>query len=752
MIARSKESNTAGSPYGRTLWVLFLGTAVLLLWVATQRWLVPGLIRSAYDQESIPFFNAFIDGQARHSVDLYLDTWRRLAGLATVALGVLVVLAAASIPFHTRIYRATVRAHGFLLRGNPGVGLRRALALGGIAGCLGGAMEAVAWLADTRGEPSGPALEVLWMAPLAAAVVAALLAALTWALAGGRQVSLRTLLVVLLTFAVYTAVAQAGFGIHAAALTLLALGLAVEASRHLVRRRLDDLAPRIVAALLGALLLGAGSMKGVESWAERRGLSALSAGAGSGGAADRPNILLLILDTVRAQNLSLYGYARSTSPRLVELARESVVFDRALATSSWTLPSHATLLTGLEAAEHSADWYRPMRADQLSIAEALADVGYATGAFIANQAFGRRRSGMDQGFIAYRDNPADLDEVVEYHWAAKALGHYVYQALGRVRGDARKTADEVNDELLDWLDGLEGAPFFAMVNYYDAHDPYESPAPFNTLFRPRPPRALLSNWGDEAEYVEAEMQEMVDAYDSSIAYLDDRVGHLLDGLREAGILDETIVVVTSDHGEHFGERGIVLHGNSLYLPSLHVPLLVRLPDRAVAGVRVGRTVSIRDVPATLLDLARIEREYPGTSLARLWQRERPADGSAERPGAPTDGSTPALASLSSNEFVLPTDPVARGAMRSVTTDRFHYILNGDGVEELFDLTGAGEEMDLAARPALADDLRRLRAALGSVVGSATPEVSSEGADQTGERRTNTRVNGQGRVTASSERD
>ncbi len=744
MISGPQETNTADRPTGRAIRVALVGAGALLVWLVVQRWLMPGLIRSAYDQESIPFFNAFIDGQARHPVGFYLDAWERVARLGTVALLVLVGLLVGSVRWHRRIYRASAKVHALLFRRGPTVKLPHALALGGIAGGLGGALEGVAALFDVRGEPSGPALEVLWMAPLAAGAVGACLALLTWSVAGAREVSARTLLMVVMTFAAFTALGSAGLGIHPAALLLLGLGAAVEVSRHLSRGVFVERPRRLLIGLALLLALGAGTMKATEAWAERRALWGTL-----GGAADQPNILLLILDTVRAQNLSLYGYGRDTSPNLVELARESVVFELALATSSWTLPSHASLLTGLDSPAHGADWYAPMAADPASIAEVLRASGYATGAFIANQAFGRRRAGMDRGFIAYRDNPADLDEVVENHWAAKALGRWVYQALGHVRGDARKTADEVNDELLGWLDDLEGRRFFAMVNYYDAHDPYESPPPFDTRFRPRPPRALLGNWGNETEYVAAEIAEMVDAYDSSIAYLDDRIGRLLAELERRGLMDETLLVVTSDHGEHFGERGIVLHGNSLYLPSLHVPLLIRMPERAGAGTRVPGAVSIRDVPATILDLARVGGDFPGMSMARLWQRTA---GSGGPPLGGADVPGPALASLSSNEFVVPSDPVARGDMRSVTTDRFHYILNGDGVEELFDLTGAGEAVDLASDAAFGADLASLRAQ-ARAAGTRTEGSTTIGAARLGsDGQTTITQNGQGRTTAPPERD
>ena len=688
--------------------VAVVGVATLVIWLLIAFRLAPELIRSAYDQDSIPFFNAFIDGQARHSVDSYLGAWQRVARLLTLALVAAIATTASLVPWQRRIYRAIRSLHHGLLRGQPSFTLSGSLLVGAVAGWLGGALEAVADWSNAGNNPSGPALELFWMAPSAAAVVGALLAAIVWLAAGGTQVSQRAIVGVLLAFVVYTALTSAGWGIHPGALAVLAIGAAVEGSRHIVRaKRLRSATTPTLAFLTMITVLLAGGMKYAESRRERQA-TAGEAQDDSRGVESRPNILLLILDTVRAQSLSLYGYPRLTSPNLDALASESVVFDRAVSTSSWTLPSHASMLTGLDhSSEHGADWYTPIDPGVPTVAEVLRAEGFATGAFIANQAFGHRRSGMDRGFDVYRDNPANLDEWVQSHWATRLLGRPVYQALGRARGDERKVAEHVNAELLEWLDRLEGRPFFGMVNFYDAHDPYESPEPFNTMFRDRAPRSILGNWGFETEYVQGEIDEMIDAYDSSIAYLDDRLGQLFAALGERGLLDNTLLIVTSDHGEHFGERGIALHGNSLYMPALHVPLLVRVPSGSVA-LRVAETVSIRDIPATVLDLIGAPATLPGGSLARLWQDVSDADAG---PGGSSDsppGRHPVAAGLSSNEFVLSSDPVARGDMRSVTTNRFHYILNGDGVEELYDLGGAGEDLDLSPDPDFDADLRRLR--------------------------------------------
>ena len=236
---------------------------------------------------------------------------------------------------------------------------------------------------------------------------------------------------------------------------------------------------------------------------------------------------------------------------------------------------------------------------------------------------------------------------------------------------------------LGWQQEVTDRPFFAFLNFYDAHEPYRAPEAFiQQFFRDRPSNR--------------------DRYDAAIAWLDHVVGKILDSLKQRGVLDRTMVIVTSDHGEQFGEHGLPVHGNSLYLPALHVPLLVRYPAVVPRGLRVGTIVSLRDVAATILELAGIAggHEIPGTSLAEAWRR----------PGQAVQGDVIAELSKGINE-----EPAARngqGNMVSRLDERFHYIRNGDGREELYDFLADPQELEnLVSSPAVQADLIRLRAGL-----------------------------------------
>ncbi|MCI0434450.1 MAG: sulfatase-like hydrolase/transferase, partial [Gemmatimonadetes bacterium] len=293
------------------------------------------------------------------------------------------------------------------------------------------------------------------------------------------------------------------------------------------------------------------------------------------------------------------------------------------------------------------------------------------------------------------------------YWLPRYLVLAVRWLGGRRDQLGRKSAADVNSAFLRWLDGNDGRPFFAFLNYFDAHHPYETRAPFDRRFSDRPPRYWLYV-GQNRRYPDSEIVELRDAYDATLAYLDDRLGHLLAELDRRGTLRNTVVIVTSDHGEQFGEHGLMNHGNSLYMPVLHVPLVIVFPDRVPAGLRIAQTVSLRDIPATVIDLAGIRDSLPGQSLALTWNDV-------------TMSIEPALASAASNEWSAPWDPVRRGPMKSMTTNRMHYIANGDGIEELYDVSlDPLEEHNLVNTAAAQRLLVQFRSRLGSVTRAMQP--------------------------------
>ena len=427
-------------------------------------------------------------------------------------------------------------------------------------------------------------------------------------------------------------------------------------------------------------------------------------------AGDAPNVLLIILDTVRAASMTFQGYARNTTPSLERRAAEGAVFEHAYVTAPWTLPSHAGMFTGQFPSALSTDWKAPFDGRHPTIAEVFRDRGYRTGGFAANHLYTSWESGLTRGFDHYEDYLRTPKQMLlstsltqtTLFWGLlqggsigarlRALGRMNLRTLTMWMSD-RKLAAVTVDQFLEWQDSSGDAPFFAFLNLYDAHLPYDPPAPFDTMF----------NQG----------RAQLDRYDGAIAYADHALGALFDELARRGVLDRTIVVVSSDHGEGFGEHGLSGHGKSLYRTELHVPLLIRYPAQVPGGTRVTTAISLRDLPATLLDLAGQAGQsanFPGVSLAKLWRNEA------------TSGSA-VVSEVSAGINTAPNEPVSRGAMASVFDATGHYIRNGDGVEEWYAYrTDPGETDDWAKRDAGRDTLAAYRRLLSNALsGSSTPK-------------------------------
>jgi arylsulfatase A-like enzyme len=460
--------------------------------------------------------------------------------------------------------------------------------------------------------------------------------------------------------------------------------------------------------LSGAIAIVATLAGVVHVWAwstERAAWSRLPPGAAG------PNIVLIVWDTVRARSLSLYGYERRTTPRLEAFADGAAVFDRAFSTSPWTLPTHASMFTGRWHHELSVDWEDPLDTAYPTLAEFLAGRGYATAGFVANTYFGSVEHGLNRGFVHYEDYRRSPGQALVSSALGSELACGVRNEPGCKLRDlvgyhelfGRKTAAHVSRAFLRWLDRRPaGRPFFAFLNYMDAHAPYLPPEPFATRFgkgeRGNPMHIERADW----KWTPAQAKAEQDAYDGAIAYLDDQLGRLLGELDERGLLDNTIIVLTSDHGEEFLEHGVMSHSNSLYMDALHVPLVIRAGGHMPAGRR-NAAVSLRDLPYTLMDLMGItEHPFPGTSLAR---HRTTGD-------APAATEEPLYARVSGRSFRPSHYPVSKGDMISVIADPHHYIIRGDGEEELYDIrTDPLELHELAGAPELANVLSQLRARL-----------------------------------------
>ncbi len=559
--------------------------------------------------------------------------------------------------------------------------------------------------------------DVVWMAPASGVLSFSLLATLlaiafpvpSTARASGSgvgrlgAVALTPSLFVLVSLAAYSVLQIPLFGLYRWSAWLLSLGLATLSLRAFSGppeplARTIGRASRWTLPAYGLLVL-------VGLWYMPKPREARALARLPGADAGEPNVLLLVLDTVRAASLGLYGYARPTTPNLEKLAARGAVFDWAIATAPWTLPSHASMFTGLYPTGLEVDYNIPLAEHHQTLAEALRARGYATAGFVANMAFTTRISGLAQGFARYEDWPMTWGRLIESSWLPRTIGNKVL-SLGKLpwRGGARRknAADNV-DDFLGWLDARRqpDRPFFAFLNFIDAHDPYYAPQRLRDQFEPAGAPILRKR----PHLTEGELASTRAAYEASIAMLDEQLGRLVGELEQRNLFEHTLIIVVSDHGEHFGEHGLQFHGNSLYLRLIHVPLVVVYPGTVPAGVRVQRPVSLRDIPTTVLHVVTgsVDHTFPGHSLvdSTRWGDTVPLE--------------PLLSVRQKPYLAKPWEPSFQGTMRSVLQFPYHLIRHDGGQEELYrvDLDPAEARDRVAATDPLL--LRRLGHTLDSLV-------------------------------------
>ena len=407
--------------------------------------------------------------------------------------------------------------------------------------------------------------------------------------------------------------------------------------------------------------------------------------------AKRQNVLFISIDTLRADHLGAYGYARGTSPNIDAFANTATVFENAQSSASWTLPSLTSLMTSLYSSTHGC-WKIQSRLDPSfhTLAEMLRDAGYDT-AMVASHTFLGGRYGLQQGFT-------HVDTRI-------------------VQTDMDITSPDVTEKGIQWLDAKaavkDGVPWFLWLHYFDPHGPY--------LLH----EGISERFGTEKD---------IDRYDGEIAFTDIHVGRLLDELAKQGLDRDTIVVLVADHGEEFGEHGNHGHGYALYQEVVHVPLIVRVPG--VPAARVTAVVPTVDLMPTLLELCGVSSDVPveGVSLSSALSRElRRADPARQSDPNP---APPFRAAVSEVRWQAGQD------MRSLRSGSWKYIehRNADKSNEyLFDLDlDPNEQVDVLAehtdraselRATLAQRLKRAREMSASYRVSAMSELSPSERDR-----------------------
>ena len=350
------------------------------------------------------------------------------------------------------------------------------------------------------------------------------------------------------------------------------------------------------------------------------------------------NVIVVTLDTTRADRLGAYGFEGVQTPAIDSLARKGILFQHAYAVTPLTLPSHTSLFSGTYPPHHGVrDNGGFIVPDELTtLAEIFKSSGYDTGGFVAAYVLDARW-GLDQGFDTYVD---DFD-----------VKGQRFISMGGVQ----RPANEVVDAALEWMGQERGAPFFLWVHLYDPHAPYEAPEPYRSRYRDAP-------------------------YLAEIAFTDNQVGRLIESLEMAGKRDETFIVVVADHGESLGDHGEIQHGFFIYEGATHVPLIISTPFEEVAGVEATEIVSLIDVMPTILDMSGLEipEAVQGQSLTSLFLEGADAE----------------------TRFVYSETFYARyhygwSELAAIQDERYKLIMSSD--PELYDLTkDPGETINLVA--------------------------------------------------------
>jgi arylsulfatase A-like enzyme len=511
--------------------------------------------------------------------------------------------------------------------------------------------------------------------------------------------------------------------LHPAAAVILAVGLGFQLAIWLDRRSVRYRRWIIGGGgALGIILAGCGIWSVASSFA----------GAQSGeirrAAADPrlPNVLLIVLDTVRRDALEPAAGdgsdpPRPFTPRMRSLAERGIRFDQARSAASWTLPSHAVMFTGRWRHELNVGPETALNTQWPTLAERLGALGHATGGFVGNTLYAHAGTGLARGFDRYEDYVIGPYEVI----SASGIGKLLARGL-RWEG-TRKDARLVFQQYTRWLDaGAARRPFFAFVNLFDAHDPYLPPSWSGWRDRRAPTRAadwdLLRNWSerDRRSITPAQRELAWQGYAACATALDDAVGWFLDDLKSRGLAERTLVIVTSDHGEQFGEHGFYGHGASLHREELDVPLIFAWPGELPEGLVIPAPVSLRDLGATILSLipgsadAGAGAAWPGRSLARFWAqggllRERELE-----PEGMLAEVDIAQAISEARRYV----PAAGGRIVAYQEGTWVYMLREDGTEELYNhASDPGERVNLAGVPNVRERQDALRLSLIRLRGS-----------------------------------
>ena len=411
-----------------------------------------------------------------------------------------------------------------------------------------------------------------------------------------------------------------------------------------------------------------------------------------------PNIVLITMDTVRADHLSLYGYDRDTTPGLRNLAETATIYNRAIASGPWTLPSHASMFTGMYSSTHGAHGYRdrpgpPLSLDFDTLAEVLAGAGLATIGVVSNLVLLTHSHQLNQGFEYWDERrptpltPAPPRTFTLQKATHTLISHVLPPPAIRVEFRDAKTVSNAALTILERL-RVQQSRFFLFVNYMDAHWPYIPPPPYDTMFPTKDETFTDSQYyALSADTMKLERTpsirerlHLLSQYDGGIAYIDAQIARLVTRLKEMTLFDNSLIIITSDHGEAFGERNLLGHASSVYQDQIHIPLLIKFPYQH-AGRVVEEFVSVVDLMPTVLEMLNI-----------------PAPDGVQGKSLLTPGD------LSSRIVITQSFPLHFRKGQHPRLDSVHHAVFLDSMKLIESTTGKREFYDLSNDPNESSDL------------------------------------------------
>lgn len=416
-------------------------------------------------------------------------------------------------------------------------------------------------------------------------------------------------------------------------------------------------------------------------------------------ATNRPNVILIVMDTVRADHLSLYGYPLDTSPNLKLLSKAATFYTQAIASSDMTLPTHASIFTGVYAKKHRAHLYqayfglgRPLADKFTTLAEILSQNGYSTLGIVANHGYVSEPFGLAQGF-QYFDQRSPIP------FFRNPAFYYLRQSVSKIASGfaspsyydkAYRSAEEINNVTFSVLDEIRisDKPFFLFINYMDAHWPYIPPTPFDHLSPGKDPEFRTEHYIGltvevmklERKVTEKERNHLISQYDGGIAYLDSQIGNLISRLKQLNLFENSLLIITSDHGESFGRRNFLGHIVSVYQDQIHVPLIIKYPNTNQAAT-FQDLVSVVDLMPTVLDVL----GYPtsgnlhGSSLLKH----------------SSESARPVIAESYQGSYLWNLHPRFHRIERAIFSGPYKFIVSTAGKQEIYDLSeDPNENIDL----------------------------------------------------------